>query len=91
MGYLNGTRLPNWFWIAIGFLGMGFTVATTIATKADLATQAAIYERRDIQRNEMLMRDISNLDAKVERRTNRINEELGYIGQVTRYVARKVE
>jgi hypothetical protein len=95
LGYLNGTRLPNWFWIAIAFFGLGFQVTmfltTNLTTKADLAGQAAIYEKRDIERTEALRRDIQALDEKVDRRTKRINEELGVIGQVTRYVARKVE
>lgn len=95
MSYLNGARLPNWFWIAIGFLGLGFQAAmfisTNMTTKVDLALQAAKYEKRDEERTMALRMDIQRLDDKLDRRTQRINEELGYIGSVTRYVARKVE
>lgn len=95
VGYLNGTRLPNWVWLVVGILGAGFIIGVNygsqIITKADLKEQASIYEARDVARNDAMKEQIRALDSKVDRRTNRINEELSDIARVTRYVARKVE
>ena len=96
---LNGAKLPNWFWIGVILLGLGFQAGITYMsaknTKESLQVQALVIEKKDAERTAQLktdiQRDINDLDSKLDRRTKRINEELSYIGRVTRYVARQVD
>lgn len=91
MGYLNGSKLPNWFWLVCWGIGIGILLVTNVATKSDIAAQAAQYEKWDIERTRALQVQIQSLDDKVDRRTDQINAELSALSKVTRYVARRVE
>lgn len=96
---VNGARLPNWAWLlALGaLLGVqaaavyfgqdkavtALTVGQKEQTRELVAALAKVAERDSLR--------TTDLDKKVDRRTQQINAELHQISVKTGYIARQVE
>lgn len=93
--YSNGKRLPNWFWLVVFGAGIGFQSGvlymTTIMSTERVMQAVRENSAADSSRAAMMTEHLQGVKDTLDRRTNRINEELSHLQAVTNYVARKVE
>lgn len=89
---MNGARLPNWFWLAVGLIGTAFNAGITWRSKEDavtsVKTEMRVYAAVDSARTYTLFNE---LDARANRRNRETNSELKALGTKVGYIARAIE